>query len=125
LTALLANLNTVVEQISGQPAAHVDAHMFTSVPHSGTGCAACFLAQVGRSKMMEMVIGTIIMLIAAAIAIFLILIAINVVLFLKLRSIIPQSSPQGHRPHATARLAARTPGDNYPKPARRSTPGGL
>ena len=40
--------------------------------------------------MMEMVIGTIILLIAAAIAIFLILIAINIVLFLKLRSAIPQ-----------------------------------
>ena len=39
--------------------------------------------------MMEMVIGTI-MLIVAAIAIFLILIAINIVLFLKLRSSIPQ-----------------------------------
>jgi hypothetical protein len=40
--------------------------------------------------MMEMVIGTIIMLVVAAIAIFLILIAINIVLFLLLRSNIPQ-----------------------------------
>jgi hypothetical protein len=40
--------------------------------------------------MMEMVIDTMIMLIAAAIAIFLILIAINFALFLKLRSAIPQ-----------------------------------
>ena len=48
--------------------------------------------------MMEIVIGTIIMLIIAAIAIFLILIAINIVLFLKLRSSIPQKpfSNSGH-----------------------------
>jgi hypothetical protein len=51
---------------------------------------------------MEMVIGTIIMLIAAAIAIFLILIAINIVLFLKLRSIIPQS-PYARPPAARNR----------------------
>jgi hypothetical protein len=75
--------------------------------------------------MMEMVIGTIITLIAAAIAIFLILIAINIALFLKLRSVTRNHPAQGHRPHATPRLAARTPGDKYPKPAKRSTPGGL
>jgi hypothetical protein len=40
--------------------------------------------------MIEMVVATIIMLIVAAVAIFLILIAINIVLFLKLRSSIPQ-----------------------------------
>jgi hypothetical protein len=40
--------------------------------------------------MMETVIGTIMMLIGAATAIFLILIAINIVLFLELRSHIPQ-----------------------------------
>jgi hypothetical protein len=50
LSALVANLNLVVEQISEQPAALVDAHMFTSVPHSGTGRAACFLAQLGECR---------------------------------------------------------------------------
>jgi len=40
--------------------------------------------------MMEMVVGTIIMLIGAVIAIFLILIALNIALFFKLRSSIPQ-----------------------------------
>jgi hypothetical protein len=40
--------------------------------------------------MIEMVVATIIMLIVAAVAIFLILIDINIVLFLKLRSSIPQ-----------------------------------
>lgn len=43
--------------------------------------------------MMEMVIGAIMMLIAAVISIFLILIAINIALFLKLRSLIPQNPP--------------------------------
>lgn len=42
--------------------------------------------------MTEMVMGTIMMLIAAPVAIFLILIAINIALFLKLRSIIPQEA---------------------------------
>jgi len=41
--------------------------------------------------MMEMVIGTVIALIMAVIAIFLILVAINIVLFLQLRSHIPQT----------------------------------
>ena len=40
--------------------------------------------------MMEMVIGTIMMVIVATIAIFLLLIAINIALFIKLRSSIPQ-----------------------------------
>jgi hypothetical protein len=40
--------------------------------------------------MMEMVVGAIVMLIAAVIAMFLILVAINIALFLKLRSAIPQ-----------------------------------
>jgi len=43
-------------------------------------------------NMMEMVIGTIRLLIVAGIAIFLILIAINIVLFLTLRSRIRQKS---------------------------------
>ena len=40
--------------------------------------------------MMQIVVGTIMMVIVAVIAIFLILIAINIALFLKLRSGIPQ-----------------------------------
>jgi hypothetical protein len=60
--------------------------------------------------MIEMVIGTIIMLIGAAIAMFLILIAINIVLFLKLRSGTPQS------PHAKPPAAGNfTPGSNNAK----------
>jgi len=53
--------------------------------------------------MMEMVIGTMIVLIVAAIAIFLVLIAINIALFLKLRSSIPQkpfSNSEHVREHA-------------------------
>jgi hypothetical protein len=50
-----------------------------------------------------MVIGTIIMLIVAAIAIFLILIAINIVVFLKLRSGIPQK-PFSNSEHVTKLL---------------------
>jgi hypothetical protein len=50
--------------------------------------------------MIQMVIGTIIMLIVAAIAIFLILIAINIVVFLKLRSGIPQK-PFSNSEHVT------------------------
>jgi len=50
--------------------------------------------------MMEVVIGTILMLIAAAIAIFLFLTAINIVLFVKLRSAIPQE-PVWHAEHVT------------------------
>jgi hypothetical protein len=56
---------------------------------------------------MDKVIGTIITLIAAAIAIFLILIAIDIALFLKLRSIIPQS------PRATP--PAESPGLRDPR----------
>ena len=40
--------------------------------------------------MIEIVVGAMVMLIAAVIAVFLILMAINVALFLKLRSAIPQ-----------------------------------
>ena len=40
--------------------------------------------------MMGMVVGAMVMLIAAVIAMFLILVAINIALFLKLRSAIPQ-----------------------------------
>ena len=45
--------------------------------------------------MQDVVIGTILALVAAAVAIFLILIAVNIALFFKLRSIIPLSSPAG------------------------------
>ena len=55
--------------------------------------------------MLEIVIDTIIALIAAVIAIFLIIIAVNVVLFLKLRSIIP-SAPRAEPPT----LRHRAPG---------------
>lgn len=43
--------------------------------------------------MVEPVISAIVVLIAAVISIFLILAAVNVVLFLKLRSLIPQDPP--------------------------------
>jgi hypothetical protein len=56
--------------------------------------------------MMEMMIGTIIMLIVAAIAIFLILMAINIALFLKLRSSIPQR-PFSNSEHVTERAYTR------------------
>jgi hypothetical protein len=68
--------------------------------------------------MLAMVIGAIITIVAAVIAMFLILIAINIALVVKLRSIIPSSPVQGRRPHPTARPAARTAGDNYPEPPR-------
>ncbi len=45
--------------------------------------------------MLEMVIGIVIALIAAAVAVFLVLLAINVALVLKLRSIIPPSPDTG------------------------------
>jgi hypothetical protein len=60
--------------------------------------------------MMEMVISTIIMLIGAAVAMFLILIAINIVLFVKLRSGTPQSPPA--KPPAAGNF---TPGSNNAK----------
>jgi hypothetical protein len=56
--------------------------------------------------MVEMVIGTIIMLTVAALAIFLIVMAINIALFLKLRSSIPQkpfSDPEYATTHAYTR----------------------
>ena len=58
--------------------------------------------------MMEIVIGTIMMVIVATIAIFLILIAINIALFLKLRSSIPQK-PFSNSEHVTKH--AYTPDD--------------
>lgn len=51
--------------------------------------------------MLDVMIDTIIGLIAAVVAVFLILIAINVALFFKLRSIIPQSPRQGRPSHPT------------------------
>jgi len=60
--------------------------------------------------MMEMVIGTMIVLIVAVIAIFLILIAINIALLLKLRSSIPQkhfSNSEHREDHAGDRTANR------------------
>ena len=60
--------------------------------------------------MMEMMIDAVIIVIGAVIAVFLILIAINVVLFLKLRSGTPQS------PRATPPAAGNfTPGSNNAK----------
>jgi hypothetical protein len=56
--------------------------------------------------MMDMVIATIVVLIVAAIAIFLILIAINIVLFLKLRSSIPQK-PFSNSEHETKHAYTR------------------
>ena len=61
-------------------------------------------------KMMEMVIDAIIMVIGAAIVVFLTLMAINVVLFLKLRSGTPQS-PRAKPPAA----GNFTPGSNNAK----------
>jgi len=54
-------------------------------------------------KILDIVIGAIITLVAAATAIFLILIAINIALALKLRSIIP---PSPHTRPPAARLRA-------------------
>jgi hypothetical protein len=56
--------------------------------------------------MIEMTIATITMLIVAVIAIFLILMAINIVLFLVLRSRIPQK-PFSSSEHATKHAYAR------------------
>jgi hypothetical protein len=43
--------------------------------------------------MMEIAVGAIVVLIATATAVFLILVAVNIALFLKLRSAIPQRPP--------------------------------
>ena len=56
--------------------------------------------------MMEMVIGTIMMVIVATIAIFLLLIAINIALFIKLRSSIPQK-PFSDSEHVTEHAYSR------------------
>jgi transposase len=55
--ALVASLNTLVaqikilsEQISNQLAAHADAHIFTSLPRSGTIRAAKLLAEIGDCR---------------------------------------------------------------------------
>ena len=56
--------------------------------------------------MMEMVIGTIMMVIVATIAIFLLLIAINIALFIKLRSSIAQK-PFSDSEHVTEHAYSR------------------
>ena len=56
--------------------------------------------------MTEMVIGTIMMVIVATIAIFLLLIAINIALFIKLRSSIPQK-PFSDSEHVTEHAYSR------------------
>jgi len=56
--------------------------------------------------MMEMVIGTIMMVIVATIAIFLLLIALNIALFIKLRSSIPQK-PFSDSEHVTEHAYSR------------------
>jgi transposase len=55
--ALVALLNTLVhqikildKQIAGQLAQHVDAHIFTSLPRSGTVRAAKLLAEIGDCR---------------------------------------------------------------------------
>jgi hypothetical protein len=48
--------------------------------------------------MLDVIIGTIVGLVAAVVAIFLILIAINIALFFKLRSTIPRSPLRGSGP---------------------------
>ena len=58
------------------------------------------------SKMLDVVIGTIIGLIAAIVTVFLILIAINIALFFKLRSVNPRS-PRARPPVAPHRPASR------------------
>lgn len=64
--------------------------------------------------MLHIVTGAITALIVAAMAVFVILIAVNAVLVRKLRSIIP---PSPHaRPPVRARPAARTPSDDCPEP---------
>jgi hypothetical protein len=54
-------------------------------------------------RMLDMVIGAVIVLIAAVMAIFLILIAINIALVRKLRSLIPHSPAPRPRPNASER----------------------
>jgi hypothetical protein len=81
--------------------------------HSTTGAYSHDLAGISRrgfngekelTKMLDMVIGTIVALIAATLAVFLILLAINIALVRKLRSIIPLSPDAGP---AAERLRAR------------------
>lgn len=59
--------------------------------------------------MVEMVIGTIVVLAVAAVAIFLIVMAINIVLLLELRSRIPQE-PFSNSEHATKHAYTRDGG---------------
>jgi len=59
--------------------------------------------------MLGVMIETVLALIAAVVAVFLILIAINIALFFKLRSIIPTS------PRAMAQMAAEAPPGRSPR----------
>ena len=50
LTALVTQVKALEAQIAGQLAAHADAHVFTSLPRSGTVRAARLLAEIGDCR---------------------------------------------------------------------------